>query len=334
MTLYDVLEIKKEASQSEIKKAYHNLARKYHPDKNQEPEADERFKDIKNAYDVLSDPERRKLYDLTGGETTNQFFQNIFENFKNMSQNPSEDFMFFGVDILNDIDVDSMFENINDLLNKYQTNPEFQKFTFNREKPIVEKTSTVYVNINAKLEDIFKGEIKKITLFDKEFSIPLYLTETEFLGQGDQEDYKLRGDLVVNIYHKRHPKFKRIKKHDLLVIESILFKQIYQDYWLTFSHLNNEKYLILIPAFTLSNSPLIKIQNQGLIKNNKNNTRGDLYIYFQIDLPKTREDCNLEEIPEDLSENSNNQEDSKWKVKSVMVDEIIREYLEEENPVR
>jgi len=63
---YKVLGIDKKASQEDIKKAYRKLARKYHPDTNKEPGAEDRFKQISEAYDTLGDPEKRKKYDRGG----------------------------------------------------------------------------------------------------------------------------------------------------------------------------------------------------------------------------------------------------------------------------
>jgi molecular chaperone DnaJ len=66
-SLYDTLGVKKGASADEIKKAYRKLARQYHPDTNQgDKAAEERFKQVQTAYDVLSDDEKRKAYDRFG----------------------------------------------------------------------------------------------------------------------------------------------------------------------------------------------------------------------------------------------------------------------------
>lgn len=63
---YEVLGIPRDADEKAIKKAYKRLAMKYHPDRNKDPDAEEKFKEIAKAYAVLSDPQKRKLYD-TGG---------------------------------------------------------------------------------------------------------------------------------------------------------------------------------------------------------------------------------------------------------------------------
>jgi curved DNA-binding protein len=63
---YEVLDVPRSASQDEIQRAYRKLARTYHPDVNSDPGAEDRFKEISEAYDVLSDPETRRRYDAFG----------------------------------------------------------------------------------------------------------------------------------------------------------------------------------------------------------------------------------------------------------------------------
>ncbi len=63
---YEVMGVKRDATQDEIKRAYRKLARKYHPDVSKEPDAEESFKAVGEAYEVLKDPEKRTAYDQLG----------------------------------------------------------------------------------------------------------------------------------------------------------------------------------------------------------------------------------------------------------------------------
>ena len=86
---YSVLGVKKNASQDEIKRAYRELAMKYHPDRNvdksesEKKQIEERFKSVNEAYAVLSDPEKRQSYDAYGSEGFHQRFseEDIFRGF-------------------------------------------------------------------------------------------------------------------------------------------------------------------------------------------------------------------------------------------------------------
>ena len=63
---YAVLGLEQEATQDEVKRAYRKLARKYHPDVSEEADAEEHFKEVAEAYEVLKDPEKRSAYDQLG----------------------------------------------------------------------------------------------------------------------------------------------------------------------------------------------------------------------------------------------------------------------------
>ena len=80
-SLYETLEVNENASADEIKKAYRKLARKYHPDVNKDPKAEEKFKEINAAYEVLSDPQKKQQYDqygdsMFGGQNFSDFARN------------------------------------------------------------------------------------------------------------------------------------------------------------------------------------------------------------------------------------------------------------------
>jgi curved DNA-binding protein CbpA len=67
---YKILGVSKTATEKEIKKAFRKLAIKYHPDKNSDPDAEKKFVKIAEAYEVLSDPQKRKQYDMFGHQGT------------------------------------------------------------------------------------------------------------------------------------------------------------------------------------------------------------------------------------------------------------------------
>lgn len=79
---YEILEIQKNASKDEIKNTYRKLALKYHPDRNKSPNAEEKFKEISEAYAVLSDDEKRKKYDTYGHVGQEDVFRGSEANFE------------------------------------------------------------------------------------------------------------------------------------------------------------------------------------------------------------------------------------------------------------
>ena len=78
---YDRLGVSKNASQDEIKKAYRKLSKKYHPDINKEPGAEDKYKEVQEAYETLSDDQKRAAYDQYGAAGANGGFEDIFSSF-------------------------------------------------------------------------------------------------------------------------------------------------------------------------------------------------------------------------------------------------------------
>ncbi|WMC19733.1 MAG: molecular chaperone DnaJ [Enterobacteriaceae bacterium PC38] len=128
---YTLLGISKNSNNIEIKKAYKRLAMKYHPDRNKDKNAEKRFKEIKEAYEILSDNKKRNAYDQYGHEAFNQSYDNNFSSETSFSD-------IFG-DVFGDIFGDNRNKNVN-------------------------KGSDLKYNIELNLEDIIKGVNKEINI--------------------------------------------------------------------------------------------------------------------------------------------------------------------------
>lgn len=94
---YDVLGVGRQASGDEIKKSYRKLAREYHPDVNKSPDAESRFKEINEAYEVLSDEQKRATYDRFGHAATQGGYSNDFSGFGGINDIFEEFFGFGGM---------------------------------------------------------------------------------------------------------------------------------------------------------------------------------------------------------------------------------------------
>jgi molecular chaperone DnaJ len=138
-TLYDTLGVKKGASADEIKKAYRKLAAQHHPDRNPgDAASEEKFKEVQNAYDVLSDEEKRKQYDRFGST--------------NGRPGPDpDDFNFGGNFNINDLgDLGDLFGGI------------FNRGTTRARRPAPERGADIEAVVNLSFEDSLRGLETKI----------------------------------------------------------------------------------------------------------------------------------------------------------------------------
>jgi curved DNA-binding protein len=179
---YDILGVKRDASQQEIKSAYRKLARKYHPDVNKTPDAQEKFKDINEAYEVLGDDNKRKRYDTLGSGwsqgadfTPPPGFEGF--NFSNFSQGGSQGgFSDFFSAIFGDILNQQMGGSAHSSRGGFSSFSDFggfggfnsdaysqtQQRARNNAKPKSSENLDIIQNINLSIEDIQKRPKKTV----------------------------------------------------------------------------------------------------------------------------------------------------------------------------
>ncbi len=141
---YKVLGLDKGASLDDIKQAYRRLALKYHPDVNKSKEAEEKFKEINEAYAVLSDPEKRKQYDAYGPDAFNQRFtqEDIFRGF-----DFEKVFRDFGFNFGSDDFGSSIFEDM---------------FGFSHSARNADMGNDILARVNITLKEAYTGTEKKL----------------------------------------------------------------------------------------------------------------------------------------------------------------------------
>ncbi len=298
MEYYKILGVSKEASTEEIKKAYRKLAVKYHPDKNPgDKEAEAKFKQISEAYAVLSDPKKRQEYDTFGANGFQQRY--------------SQEDIFRGFDL-------------NDILSQFGFGTgSFRSTTFHtgqggnpfenlfqggsrmgggcrgsscRPQPVKGEDLTYELTIT--LEDVLHGAEKTISL--RQNGSPQNISVK--IPKGIEAGKRLRlggkgrpspsggpsGDLYLKINIAPHPLFKR--EGDNLILEKrIPFSQACLGTRLEVETLEGKKLKVKVPAGVQQESKL-RLKGHGLSAGPLGG-RGDLLVRIAIQIPKklTRE---------------------------------------------
>lgn len=285
---YSILGINKKATEEEIKKAFRKLAVKHHPDKNPgNKEAEEKFKEINEAYEVLSDPEKRKKYDKYGANW-NQFngAQQGQHQYQGGSQGSGQSYRF-------DSDSDEFYGQAGDFSDI------FGEF-FNRSGAAGgggsrrggsrrQKGQDYHSEMTIGMEEAYQGTARVVTLNEQKIRITLkpgaYSGLTiRLAGKGAPGiNGGPAGDLFITIQVLPHTLYKRDGDDIRQTVPVDLFTAV----------LGGEKEVntlagvlkIKIPAGT-QNGKLLRIRGKGMPVYNKPDQTGDLLVEIQVLIPE------------------------------------------------
>lgn len=275
---YEILEVNRKSSDQDIKLNFRRLAKEYHPDKNKEEGAEEKFKDINEAYAVLTDPERRRKYDRQVAK-----YGYGFANFESSLSDVKYEFKS-GQNVFNDL--------LNQILGfkKDSNSDASDENSDKKQKPI--KGTDIVTHLDVTLEEGFFGAEKKIAIKAyktgmKTFSVkvPVGIKNGDkirlaALGNPGKNGGK-NGDLIIHVKLLDNEEFKVegsdfIKEIDITPAVAALggkYKLQVMD----------EKLFVSLPKH-LRDGEIITVPNKGYF--NENGERGDLNLKVHIDLPE------------------------------------------------
>ena len=276
---YAILEVNRKSSDQDIKLNFRRLAKEYQPDKNKETGAEEKFKDINEAYAVLMDAEKRRKYDRQVAKY-GYGFANLEEGLSNVKFTP-------GTNVFNDL--------LNQILGfKRETttsdNPDDIDSVERKQKPI--KGTDIITHLDVTLEEGFFGAEKKIAIKAyktgmKTFSVkvPVGIKNGDkirlaALGNPGKNGGK-NGDLIIHVKLLENEEFKLsgadfVKEIDITPAVAALggkYKLQVMD----------EKLFVSLPKH-LRDGEIVTVPNKGYIK--EDGQRGDLNLKVHIDLPE------------------------------------------------
>ncbi len=266
---YKELELEKGASEEEIKKAFRRLARKYHPDANpNNPGAEERFKRISEAYEVLSDPTKRAKYDSIESQYRSYTNSGRGRTWQDFGQSGS---FQYSADDFGDAFSGTAF---GDLLS--------QLFGGRRHTTQATKGEAAAHNrpvrafeVTLSLEEAIRGTKKRFTIDGKKVDVAF--------KPGIADGQRLRipdGELVVRISpHERYSRFG----DDLKVIEYIPFSVAAMGGSIMVQT-PHENVAMKIPHGTQSGKTF-RLRNQGVPNYTNPETRGDLFVTVYVQVP-------------------------------------------------
>ena len=276
---YKTLGVERTASQDEVQKAYRRLARRYHPDINQAPGAEDRFKALGEAYEVLKDPDKRKLYDRFG------------DNWRAASQqgaDPGPAPGSGGFHAGNVDDFGDLFGSFFGARGRPGSNP-FQSGP--------RRGADHKAQLNIALEDAYRGAAREITLSlaqgesPRRFkvNIPRGIVEGKVLrlaSQGGQGTGGApAGDLLIEIHIAPHPTYK-VEGRDLVVSLPLMPWQAALGDRVQVPTLDGPVSMKVPPG--VQGGQKLRLRGKGIP--NPGRTPGDLYAQVEIEIPRQLSD--------------------------------------------
>lgn len=254
---YAILGVSRDASMDEIKKAYRRLARQYHPDLNPgNKEAEERFKEIQEAYEVLSNPETRAKYDRLGANWK------AYENIGAYSDIPNQAWQ-------TDQDI---FSGFSDFFRMFFGDDFVRQARRRSSRPLE-------VRLPVTLEELYNGTKKTLRVGTEVVEVPLAAglkpnTQVRLRGKGPT------GELVVLLDVQPHPRF-RLEGNNLHTDLDVPLYTAILGGMVEFVHLDGKRLRLQIPPET-SNGHTLRLSGKGW----PTKPPGDLYLKVQVVLPK------------------------------------------------
>ncbi len=278
MDYYSTLGVGKNATDDDIKKAYRKLAMKHHPDRGGDEST---FKKISEAYDILSDPQKKQIVDL-GGDPKNQ-------NKGNSINQGHFEFHF---------NTGSVPPGMDDIFGRFGFGSGFGR------QPM-QKNKTLSISVDITLEDVLSGKDinAEITIPGAgkrkmiNIAIPAGIEhgqQIRYEGMGDDAIRELRpGDLIVSVNVQQHRLFRR--EHSDIIIEKVV------TVWdaiigssLDIGTLDGKMLTINVPQGT-KHGTILSCRGEGLpIMRSRN--RGNLLIMIKVDMPTNLSTSQLDKV--------------------------------------
>jgi len=315
---YKILGVSKNSDTKAIKKAYHKMAIKYHPDKNKSPNAKIKFQEISEAYEVLSSTEKRKIYDRYGEEGLkgglNRGMHDIFRNGFPNSGTSSFSFSSSFNGPFRPTDPEKIFQDFfNNNMSGGFGNDFFRNIMHNHN---LRKSSNGVKKIERQLlftlEELYNGCHRKLRIkrniqqapnqpISREENILEFdikpgcreKTKIKFSGAGDRIYGKPQQDIIFIVKQKPHPFLNR-DKDDLYINLCISLRDSLLGFVFKEMHIDNEEISFQTDEITKPNQ-VYNIPNRGMI-NNKTGERGNFKLICSVNFPNKLNETQKKEL--------------------------------------